>query len=70
MGLTDWFKRVFSSPADEDGTEVEAYQSGSPERRRLDRMRADGVAGFAGLELADAAEDAVEGADLPTDPAP
>ena len=70
MGVTDWFRRLFSSGAAEEGAENAAFQSGSPERRRLDRMRADGVAGFAGLEVADAAENAVEGAYLPTDPAP
>jgi len=66
MGVTDWFRRLFSPPTEE----AEAFQSGSPERERLDRMRADGTAGFAGLEVADAAEDAVEGADLQDDPAP
>jgi hypothetical protein len=70
MGVTDWFRRLFSPSANEDGAEVEAFQSGSPERERLDRMRADGASGFTGLEVADAAEDAVEAADLPPDPAP
>lgn len=73
MSVTDWFRKLFSPPPNEAGagaTENEAFQSGSPERERLDRMRADGASGFAGLEVADAAEDAVEGADLPSDPAP
>jgi hypothetical protein len=70
MGVTDWFRRWFSPSADEDGDEAETFQSGSPERQRLDRMRADGASGFAGLEVADAAEDAVEAADQPPDPAP
>jgi hypothetical protein len=70
MGITDWFRRLFSPSPDEDAPEAEAFQSGSPERQRLDRMRADGAAGFAGLEVADAAKDAVEAADLPPDPAP
>jgi hypothetical protein len=70
MGVTGWFRRLFSPSADQDGAEAEAFESGSPERERLERMRADGATGFAGLEVADAAEDAVEGADLPPDPAP
>jgi hypothetical protein len=70
VGVTDRFRRLFSSGTGEEGDEAQAFQSGSPERDRLERMRADGASGFAGLEVADAAEDAVEGADLPTDPAP
>ena len=70
MGVTDWFRRLFSPSAEEEGAEDEAFRSGSPERQRLDRMRADGASGFAGLEVADAAEDAVEAADLPDGSAP
>jgi hypothetical protein len=71
MGVTDWFRRLFSPSADDTVVaEGEAFKSGTPERERLDRMRADGASGFAGLEVADAAEDAVEGVDLPSDPAP
>ena len=70
MGITDWFRRLFSPSPDEDAPEAEAFQSGSPERQRLDRMRSDGASGFAGLEVAGAAEDAVEVADQPPDPAP
>jgi hypothetical protein len=70
MGVTDWFRRLFSPAADDPGTEDEALESEAAGRRRLERLRTDGVSGFAGLEVADAAEDAVEGADLPSDPAP
>jgi hypothetical protein len=70
MGVTDWFRQLFSPAAGEEGAEPETFQSGSPERERLERMRADGASGFAGLEVADAADDAVEGGDLPSNPAP
>ena len=70
MGVADWVRRLFSPAAGEEGAEAEVFQSGSLERERLERMRADGASGFAGLEVADAAEDAVEAADPPPDPAP
>jgi hypothetical protein len=69
VGVTDWFRRLFSPAADDPGTEDEV-ESEAASRRRLERLRADGVSGFAGLEVAEAAENAVEGADLPPDPAP
>ena len=72
MSVTDWFRRLFSPAADDTGTEDEALESEVLERQRQrrDRLRNDGLSGFAGLEVADAAENAVEGADLPPDPAP
>jgi hypothetical protein len=76
MGVTDWFRRLFSpsSAPSAEGAEDEAIMheeyggpaGGPPEPGSV---VAGGVSGFAGLEDAEAAEDAVEG-DEPYDPAP
>ena len=72
MSVTDWFRRLFSPSADDTGAVDDALESEvlDHQRERRELLRNDGMGGFAGLEVADAAEDAVERADLPTDPAP
>ncbi|HEY7420565.1 MAG TPA: hypothetical protein VH541_01040 [Gaiellaceae bacterium] len=69
MGVTDWFRRLFSpssspSPAgaEDDAAMREEYggdPGGPPEPGIV--AGGGGVSGFAGLEDAEAAEDAVEG---------
>jgi hypothetical protein len=79
VGVTDWFRRVFSSSTDggrDDDFAVRHEEDAEPSSDTIDdaglqRIRAQrGATGFAGLEVAEAAEDAVEGADAPPDPAP
>jgi len=72
MSVTDWFRRLFSPSADDTGALDNTLESEvlDHQRERRELLRNDGMGGFAGLEVADAAEDAVEGADVPTDPAP
>ena len=60
MGLTDWFKRLFSSPPEygEDPATLRAeYAEG-------------GLSGLARVEDAKAREDALEADEPPPDPAP
>ncbi|HZC74371.1 MAG TPA: hypothetical protein VE220_00230 [Gaiellaceae bacterium] len=75
MGVTDWFRRLFSpssSPnsegAEDDAVLREEYGEGAAGQPGSGAVTG-GVSGFAGLEDAEAAEAAVEG-DEPTDPAP
>jgi hypothetical protein len=72
MSVTDWFRRLFSSSPPDTRAEDDPLDSEllDHQRERRELLRNDGMSGFAGLEVADAAEDAVEGADLPRDPAP
>jgi hypothetical protein len=72
MSVTDWFRRLFSSSADDTSAVPDPLENEVLEhqRERRELLRNDGMGGFAGLEVTDAAEDAVEGADLPSDPAP
>ena len=72
MGVTDWFRRLFSPEPNDLGEADDAPDSDVVEdqRQRRELLRNAGMSGFAGLEVADAAEDAVEAADLPHDPAP
>jgi hypothetical protein len=65
MGVTDWFRRLFSPSSGTTGSaeddailreEYGATAGGAPEPGGI----AGGVSGFAGLEDAQAAEDAVD----------
>jgi hypothetical protein len=75
MGVGDWFRKLFSpskgGPSDDYAVLPEERgepSSGGIDDAGLQRIRAQrGATGFAGLETAEAAEDAIEGAD---DPAP
>lgn len=60
MGLTDWFRRLFSSPpahGDDPATLRAEYGEG-------------GLSGLARVEDAKAAEDALEADEPPSNPAP
>lgn len=79
MGVTDWLRRVFSSSTDgarDDDFAVRHEENEEPSPDAIDdaglqRVRAQrGATGFTGLEVSEAAEDAVEGADARPDPAP
>jgi hypothetical protein len=84
MGLTDWFRRVFSSSTDGGRGDDMAVLRGEPAEEAADeqspggltdaglqRIRAQrGATGFTGLEVGEAVEEAVDGAGAPPDPAP
>jgi hypothetical protein len=74
MSLADWFRRLFSPAPDLRGAEDEAilreeYGEGAVEQPAPGGV-VGGAYGLAGLEDAEAAEDAVEETDPPQDPAP
>jgi hypothetical protein len=76
MGMTDWFRRLFtpSSSPNLGGAEDEAIlreeYGGAFDEPSAPGGIAGGPSGFAGLEDAEAAEGAVEETDAPADPAP
>ena len=64
MGVTDWFRRLFSPTRGSTDPEDDAIlreEYGADETGAPGAGIAGGVSGFAGLEDAEAAEDAVEG---------
>jgi hypothetical protein len=63
MSLADTFRRLFSPSTEEPGT-VDTAEEAS------DAVVTGGPPGFAGLEVAEAAEDAAKSSDAPPDPAP
>ena len=74
MGVTDWFRKLFSPSEDTAGAEDEAVEreeygeeAGEPE---APGGVAGGVSGFAGLEDAEAVQDELEQFEPPSDPAP
>jgi hypothetical protein len=75
MGVTDWFRRLFSpSPgaagsAEDDAILQEEY-SGEANKPGAPSVVAGGVSGFAGLEDSQAVEGELEQFEGPPDPAP
>ena len=73
MGISDWFRRLFSPSPSTGSAEDEAIlreeYGANTDEPAAPGVVAGGVSGFAGLEDAEAAEAAVEG-DEPADPAP
>jgi hypothetical protein len=74
MGVTDWFRKLFSpgpttGSAEDDAIMGEEYgeEAGEPS---APAGVAGGVSGFAGLEDAEAAQDELEQFEPPSDPAP
>ena len=75
MGVTDWFRKLFSPSddttrsAEDDAILGEEYGEGSGGPSAPGGV-AGGVSGFAGLEDAEAAQDELEQFEPPSDPAP
>ena len=74
MGVTDWFRRLFSpssttGSAEDDAILREEYGGDLGEPSAPGGI-AGGASGFAGLEDAEAAEGVEEQTEAPSDPAP
>ncbi len=63
MGLGDRIRRLFSPSAEEPGTPVGDEEASGA-------VITGGLPGLAGLEVAEAADDAAKATDPPPDPAP
>jgi hypothetical protein len=74
MSLAEWFRRLFSPAPNLRGAEDEAILREEYGEEAVEQPTPGGVVGgpfgLAGLEDAEAAEDAIKATDPPQDPAP